>query len=173
MKKRTLQFLLSSLLLFLMQCLWLPAEGKYSPTLEECFQDTVIRSRDKLSAKDSLLVDSILQANRNAAKQKYAEVLAGGLGFLLVYAHPADRISGHSSPPAFILPANLSGPKARCSTPAYVTLGVVVEFLLAVFGAEIVILPLKFGSQLVFFLHKSPADRISVHSTCRSYFPAL
>jgi hypothetical protein len=78
MKKRTLQFLLSSLLLFLMQCLWLPAEGKYSPTLEECFQDTVIRSRDKLSAKDSLLVDSILQANRNAAKQKYVRLLAEG-----------------------------------------------------------------------------------------------
>ena len=97
MKKRTLQFLISSLLLFFLQGVWLSAEGEFpvSWKLRDnsergnndliSLQDTSIRYHDNLSLKDSLLLDSILQVSRNAAKNKYVRFIAEGkipIGFI-------------------------------------------------------------------------------------------
>jgi len=97
MKKRTLQFLITILFLFIIQGFWLSAEGKVTDSLTQrdfsergnrniiSVRDTVIPSREKLLAKDSLLLDSILHASRNAAKEKYVRFIAEGkipIGFI-------------------------------------------------------------------------------------------
>lgn len=88
MKRRILPFLIMSLFLILLQNCFLSAEGKSTGLLKsedryfnKCFssgQDTSFRFRDRLSSKDSLLLDSILKVSRNASKQKYVRLMAEG-----------------------------------------------------------------------------------------------
>lgn len=97
MKKKTFQFLITSLLLFSLQGIWFFAEGenlhsgkqKDNPVSGNkttiSLQDTIVRSRDRLTVKDSLLLDSILNAGRNAARLKLVRFLAEGkipVGFI-------------------------------------------------------------------------------------------
>jgi hypothetical protein len=61
---------------------------RYEANLGRIFsKDTIVRSQEKLSLRDSLLLDSILQVSRNAAKEKYVRFLAEGklpIGFITI-----------------------------------------------------------------------------------------